>query len=80
MCYFSAEGHSRNSREDEVLVVKRQPHGRLLEAGDGSGVVVYSGGNPPKVRRAPGGKGNLQDEGLVEARSVCAEERTESAA
>jgi hypothetical protein len=27
MCYFSAEGHSRNSREDEVLVVKRQPHG-----------------------------------------------------
>jgi hypothetical protein len=27
MCYFSAEGHSREARKDEVLVVRRQPHG-----------------------------------------------------
>ncbi len=27
MCYFSAEGHSRNARADEVLVVRQQPHG-----------------------------------------------------
>jgi hypothetical protein len=27
MDYFSAEGHSREAREDEVLVVQRQLHG-----------------------------------------------------
>lgn len=27
MCYFSTEGRSRDAREDEVLVVKRQHHG-----------------------------------------------------
>jgi hypothetical protein len=27
MCYASAEGRSRNARADEVLVVRRQPHG-----------------------------------------------------
>ena len=27
MCYFSAEGRSREAREDEALVVRRQPHG-----------------------------------------------------
>jgi hypothetical protein len=27
MCYVSAEGRSREVREDEVLVVARQPHG-----------------------------------------------------
>ena len=27
MCYVSAEGRSRNARGDEVLVVRRQPHG-----------------------------------------------------
>jgi len=27
MCYVSAEGHSRDARADEVLVVRRQPHG-----------------------------------------------------
>ena len=27
MCYFSAEGRSRDAREDEVLLVKRQLHG-----------------------------------------------------
>ena len=27
MCYASAEGHSRDARADEVLVVRRQPHG-----------------------------------------------------
>src|SRR5215468_8001100 len=27
MCYVSAEGRSRDAREDEVLVVARQPHG-----------------------------------------------------
>jgi hypothetical protein len=27
MCYASAEGRSRNARSDEVLVVRRQPHG-----------------------------------------------------
>src|SRR2546422_61428 len=27
MCYVSAEGRSRDAREDEVLVVSRQPHG-----------------------------------------------------
>jgi hypothetical protein len=26
MCYVSAEGRSRDAREDEVLVVSRQPH------------------------------------------------------
>ena len=27
MCYFSAEGHSRDAREGEALIVRRQPHG-----------------------------------------------------
>ena len=27
MCYVSAEGRSRNAIADEVLVVRRQPHG-----------------------------------------------------
>jgi len=27
MCYASAEGRSRDARQDEVLVVRRQPHG-----------------------------------------------------
>ena len=27
MCYFSSEGRSRDAREDEVLLVKRQLHG-----------------------------------------------------
>jgi hypothetical protein len=27
MCYFSAEGHSREAREGEALIVRRQPHG-----------------------------------------------------
>jgi hypothetical protein len=27
MCYVSAEGHSRVARANEVLVVRRQPHG-----------------------------------------------------
>jgi hypothetical protein len=27
MCYFSAEGHSREARENEALIVRRQPHG-----------------------------------------------------
>src|SRR5262245_54542400 len=27
MCYASAEGRSRNARTDDVLVVRRQPHG-----------------------------------------------------
>ena len=27
MCYVSAEGHSRDARADEALVVRRQPHG-----------------------------------------------------
>jgi len=27
MCYVSAEGRFRDAREDEVLVVSRQPHG-----------------------------------------------------
>ena len=27
MCYAPAEGHSRDARQDEVLVVRRQPHG-----------------------------------------------------
>ena len=27
MCYASAEGRSRDARTDEVLVVRRQPHG-----------------------------------------------------
>jgi hypothetical protein len=27
MCYVSAEGHSRAARANEVLVVRRQPHG-----------------------------------------------------
>jgi hypothetical protein len=27
MCYASAEGRSRNARADELLVVRRQPHG-----------------------------------------------------
>ena len=27
MCYFSAEGRSRDAKEDEVLLVKRQHHG-----------------------------------------------------
>src|SRR2546425_5803357 len=27
MCYFSAEGRSRDAREDDVLLVKRQLHG-----------------------------------------------------
>jgi len=27
MCYPSAEGRSRDARQDEVLVVRRQPHG-----------------------------------------------------
>jgi len=27
MCYASAEGRSRDARQDEVLVIRRQPHG-----------------------------------------------------
>jgi len=27
MCYASTEGHSRDARADEALVVRRQPHG-----------------------------------------------------
>jgi hypothetical protein len=46
MCYFSAEGHSRSSREDEVLVVKRQPHGTnwLVSPDDGSTAVCLRPG------------------------------------
>src|SRR2546425_3535093 len=41
MCYFSAQGHSRAARADEVLVVKQQAHGtKWLVSPDDCGTAV----------------------------------------
>ena len=60
MCYFSAEGHSREAREDEALIVRRQPHGStwLVSSEDASTPVCLKTGTevellyvPEKTRR-----------------------------
>ena len=60
MCYFSAEGHSREAREDEALIVQRQPHGStwLVSSEDASTPVCLKTGTevellyvPEKTRR-----------------------------
>ena len=60
MCYFSAEGHSREAREDEALIVRRQPHGStwLISSEDASTPVCLKTGTevellyvPEKTRR-----------------------------
>jgi len=60
MCYFSAEGHSREAREDEALIVQRQPHGStwLISSEDASTPVCLKTGTevellyvPEKTRR-----------------------------
>ena len=60
MCYFSAEGHSREAREGEALIVQRQPHGStwLVSSEDASTPVCLKTGTevellyvPEKTRR-----------------------------
>ena len=92
MCYFSAEGHSREAREDEALIVRRQPHGStwLISSEDASTPVCLKTGTevellyvPEKTQRrfglTLGGNGQVRDEPLVVAGCVCAQERTTSA-
>ena len=91
MCYASAEGRSRDARADEVLVVRRQ-HGSnwLVSHEDASTAVCLRTGTevellyiPEDTQRRLGlpveVQGHLQDERLVAARRVCAQQRTKSA-
>jgi len=55
MCYVSAEGHSRDAREDEVLVVARQPHGSnwLISPDDMSTAVCLKEGTEVELLYIP---------------------------
>jgi len=55
MCYFSAEGHSREAREDEALVVGRQPHGAncLVSSEDASTPVCLRTGTEVELLYIP---------------------------
>ncbi|MCI0421590.1 MAG: hypothetical protein L0387_22410 [Acidobacteria bacterium] len=55
MCYASAEGHSRNARADEVLVVRRQPHGSnwLVSPEDASTAVCLRTGTEVELLYIP---------------------------
>jgi hypothetical protein len=91
MCYFSAEGHSREAREDEALVVGRQPHGAncLVSSEDASTPVCLRTGTEVELLYIPektatlwadaGGNRYVRDEPLVAARSVCSQKRSKSA-
>ena len=55
MCYASTEGHSRNARADEVLVVRRQPHGSnwLVSPEDASTAVCLRTGTEVELLYVP---------------------------
>ena len=55
MCYASAEGHSRDARADEVLVVRRQPHGSnwLVSPEDASTAVCLRTGTEVELLYVP---------------------------
>ena len=55
MCYFSAEGHSREAREGEALVVRRQPHGTnwLVSPEDASTAVCLRTGTEVELLYIP---------------------------
>jgi hypothetical protein len=55
MCYASAEGHSRDARQDEVLVVRRQPHGTnwLVSPEDASTAVCLRTGTAVELFYVP---------------------------
>ena len=92
MCYASAEGRSRDARADEVLVVRRQPHGSnwLVSPEDASTAVCLRTGTEVELLYIPeetqrrfgmptGDNGHIQNGRLVAARCVCAQQRTKSA-
>jgi hypothetical protein len=55
MCYISAEGRSRDAREDEVLVVQRLPHGSnwLVSPDDPSTAVCLKEGTQVELLYVP---------------------------
>jgi hypothetical protein len=55
MCYVSAEGHSRDARQDEVLVVRRQAHGSnwLVSPEDTSTAVCLRTGTAVELLYVP---------------------------
>ena len=55
MCYASAEGHSRDATQDEVLVVRRQPHGSnwLVSPEDASTAVCLRTGTEVELLYIP---------------------------
>ena len=55
MCYFSTHGRSREAKEDEVLVVKRQPYGRnwLVSPDDCSTAVCVKDGTEVELLYIP---------------------------
>ncbi len=55
MCYASAEGHSREAQEDEVLVVQKQPHGsnRLVSPDHTSTAVCLRDGTEVELLYIP---------------------------
>ena len=55
MCYASAEGRSRDAREEEVLVVSRQPHGSnwLVSPDDMSTAVCLKEGTKVELLYIP---------------------------
>jgi hypothetical protein len=55
MCYVSAEGHSRDARAEEVLVVRRQPHGSnwLVSSEDASTAVCLRTGTEVELLYIP---------------------------
>ena len=55
MCYVSAEGRSRDARADEVLVVRRQPHGSnwLVSPEDASTAVCLRTGTEVELLYIP---------------------------
>jgi len=55
MCYVSAEGRSRDARENEVLVVSRQPHGSnwLVSPDDNSIAVCLKHGTEVELLYIP---------------------------
>ena len=55
MCYASAEGRSRDARADEVLVVRRRPHGSnwLVSPEDASTAVCLRTGTEVELLYIP---------------------------